>query len=238
MRKANQLKYYVYISETKVDMLYSQIPKNWLLKTFNRFNIEIKSPIGNFRFTNKPIDESLITKLGKVIDYLNSQSLVGTVEEPKDYIYGVLPLETGIPHDPYDSFIICDFFDFALWGNRKLRLSLVGSLQHIIGESMEPKRKKGNYSALRHIIELVKSVERENISSIGLQEAEQYVAYKTKPDREWLIRNNTVSRLTRTLSYFLTYPQRDYEFLAKVLITERDEAGALGIIASPIYVAQ
>ncbi|MDJ0801110.1 MAG: CHAT domain-containing protein [Calothrix sp. MO_167.B12] len=103
-----QIKFYIYISETKVNMLYSQ-----LILGLNKDS--------NF-------EQSMQEKLAVVHHYYTeNHKEVGTIKEPKTYISGTLPLRYGIVTE-YAS-------DIAYFGSKfdKNTLSLIGASASIIG---------------------------------------------------------------------------------------------------------
>lgn len=81
------MKYYVYISDTKVDMLYSQIPK----KILDKIAVELGINLGIFSLTAKGKgnqEETRYEKLKLVVNYIENNMDVGTVDQPKAYFKG------------------------------------------------------------------------------------------------------------------------------------------------------
>jgi hypothetical protein len=88
------MKYYVYISDAKVDMLYSQIPKNML----DKIAVELGINLGIFSLTAKGKgnqEESRYEKLSVVVNYIENNMDVGTIDQPKTYFKGSLPMRWG-----------------------------------------------------------------------------------------------------------------------------------------------
>ena len=85
------MKYYVYISDDKVDMLYSQIPK----KMLDKIAVELGINLGIFSLTAKGKgnqEETCYEKLMVVVNYIENNMDVGTIDQPKTYFKGSLPM--------------------------------------------------------------------------------------------------------------------------------------------------
>lgn len=83
----SSLNYYVYISPTKVDMLFDQIPIHTRNAIANKREIEVVM----LQLGGTPIHSK--TKI--VIDYLEDSGQIGTIDEPKAYFRGRLPMRWG-----------------------------------------------------------------------------------------------------------------------------------------------
>src|SRR6266852_4520283 len=101
------LKSYKYISDTKVDMLYEQIPGGLLEKIAVELNINLKLTVveaGAAVKRNLPV-ETRYSRLQVVVKYLekHQSSDIGTIDAPKAYFKGVLPMHWRlIPPPPRD----------------------------------------------------------------------------------------------------------------------------------------
>jgi len=73
----SRIKYYSYVSETKVNMLYSQIPQN--IKGNLEAEAKLKLPIAEISFSKKQMPDNLYVRLGIVIDYLEKESVIGNI---------------------------------------------------------------------------------------------------------------------------------------------------------------
>ncbi len=98
------MKYYVYISDTKVDMLYSQIPEPILRRISTEISLDL--PLVSASLKKTPSDETRYSKLRIVVDYLHNHQrhLLGSLKEPRAYVYGTCPMIwhcMGGKHVPY-----------------------------------------------------------------------------------------------------------------------------------------
>src|SRR5215210_3594140 len=119
------MKYYVYISDSKVDMLYSQIPKRIL----DRIAADLNVNLGIFSLSVKEKENQEKTryeKLKLVVNYIENNMEVGTVDEPNAYFTGLLPMRWG--EYRVDSGLV-------YFGGKTAQtvLGLGGSMTHVIG---------------------------------------------------------------------------------------------------------
>lgn len=86
-------KYFVYISPRKVEMLYSQIPKNALKSIGAELKFDLK--LFSATFKEEPVNDNLISKTLLVANYIKkNKELIGTIDEPKSYIFGKEVMKT------------------------------------------------------------------------------------------------------------------------------------------------
>ena len=78
------MKYYVYISDTKVDMLYPQIPKPILKRIASSLNIDLKlfGAELSVGIKNDQADETRYTKVQIVSEYIEKHLDVGSIDAP------------------------------------------------------------------------------------------------------------------------------------------------------------
>lgn len=220
------LKYYFYISESKIDMLWPQIPPKILKSIATQLNIDPKSP-------------SPLTKVKIVTDYILNNLEVGTVAEPNAYFRGTLPMTTGfipVPASPGSSYLYfggkINFEDTAFYRRRQLTgdidehaaskkraVALVGSPKHLWGHPhSHPSLSDFNpYLSSRIIASFSKFVLDDSISDKSLKP--EFVARAI-----YAINNDMGGKMTTT-KYQL------FEFLAKRLYEDAD-----AVIGTPIYV--
>lgn len=108
-RENEQIKYYIYVSSTKVRMLYDQVPR---------------SVSQGHAVTGKL---SLFSKATLVCDHLRTSSLVGTVADGRAYFYGSLAMNWGVIRE-YAAEIV--FFGGDSAGTL---VALVGSVNSLVG---------------------------------------------------------------------------------------------------------
>ncbi len=97
-KKASDLKYYIYVSTAKLDMLYGQVASSGKQTTSLDWSIDLKAFKAN-RKSEREDEPDRDDKLKAVIEALEYSQLVGTVDEPKDYVMGTLPMRWGIYRD-------------------------------------------------------------------------------------------------------------------------------------------
>jgi hypothetical protein len=120
------LRYYVYVSKSKVDLLFEQIPEKALGRIATKLTIDLK--LIKAEFSEKESQRSLYSKLEIVEQYLDESELIGTVDDPRAYFRGVTPMRWG----PYGETIEREFVYFGGWTDKTL-LGLGGSSKHVIG---------------------------------------------------------------------------------------------------------
>ena len=119
------VKNYVYVSDTKIDLFYDQIASADAVKTGEEFGLDVKF----FKWMNKRETEKVVnrmTKLERVLEFIQSSKKIGTVDAPSTYVTGTLDMRWGSL-----------FGDMALFvgETRQTGIALAGSVKHIIGET-------------------------------------------------------------------------------------------------------
>lgn len=123
------MKYYIYISDAKVDMLYPHIPQPILKKIASSLSIDLKL-LGaeiNIGAKGNSSDETRYSKVQIVSEYIEKHLDVGSVDAPSTYFKGRLSMRQGIFKD-----------QAAYFGGETVRtvLGLCGSIRHVIGSNM------------------------------------------------------------------------------------------------------
>jgi hypothetical protein len=121
------MKYYIYISDAKIDMLLQQISHDAKRKIATEFKIDLKI-LSASRKAETETDDSQITRLEAVCNFIREYGNVGSVDEPDEYIEDTLPMSWGIVgHDPCYAYFsgITD----------KTIIGLGGSARHVLGHS-------------------------------------------------------------------------------------------------------
>ncbi len=87
-------KFYIYISDAKIDMLLPQVPHDLKKKVAIEFKLSLKVfEVG--RKSESESDDSRVARLQSVVEYLRSESQMGSVDQPSVYIQGELPMKWG-----------------------------------------------------------------------------------------------------------------------------------------------
>jgi hypothetical protein len=128
-RNAGTPRYYLYLSKTKVEMLYPQIPR----RLVRSLGAEVTASIGVLQATVKggkqPDSTDLYFQTAVVDRYLVRHDQVGTVGSPELYVKDVATLRYGIVSE-YAA-------DIAFFGGNvgDTKLGLIGSSDSMVGES-------------------------------------------------------------------------------------------------------
>jgi len=119
------VRYYTYISEAKLDQLYSQVPRKVLSRLAGELHIDAK--IASMSVRNVEADLSTFDRLRLVERYIDEHCETGWFTEPRGWFRGELDLRwaivrrfgavvhTGLDHDTV--------------------LAMVGSARHLVGQA-------------------------------------------------------------------------------------------------------
>jgi hypothetical protein len=93
------MKYYLYVSDTKVDMLFDQLSPRLRDKVATELKIDLK--FLSTTFAEEPMEKNRYRKLEIVSKYIQKNELVGTIDSPDVYFKGELPMHWGpLPKHP------------------------------------------------------------------------------------------------------------------------------------------
>jgi serine/threonine protein kinase len=223
-------KYYVYISENKVRMLYSQIATAAMSPRLgldvNSLKALVKDGLG--------VPDTTVGQLRTVLEELASTDLVGEIDEQKPYIRGALPLVwTGCGW-----FAESDELAITVWGHcsNEIGLAMAGSSYHVLGNQRG--RSAGSWSLTNAILEWFRGNLHEPIR--------EDLPWRTDEARG--LRGDDIAGATCRVLRIMKGYQANFEFVAKVLHRSHwpDGFGPDGfehsplktiILASPIYVS-
>jgi uncharacterized protein DUF7019 len=118
---------YVYVSDTKVDMLFEQIPRPWAKRMAGELKISLK--LVSLSLREAPTTQTRYSKLAVVESFVRRELAVGSVDDPELYVSGTLPMRWG----PYGEEHGMVFFAGA---SSETVVGLGGSLRHVIGTSL------------------------------------------------------------------------------------------------------
>ncbi len=256
------MKYYLYISDTKLEMLYPQIPHNETRKTSLEFGFDLKF-VKASRKTEKETDANRFTKLDAIVDYLEASGRLGTLDEQKEYVRAAMPMKfapwgaKGRETHVGTNDVSPQHAVFACFAGRtdKYQSVLWGSWKHVLGENIEGAdgRFSPSSSSLATLAmwDYLNRLERDEEWSRTDDEDE--LTYLTKlRNRADLWRGMNVNAfqiyakteealkipcvLATLLRFELNGPEQGMEFVAKKM-----QYGALGdglcFLGTPLYVA-
>lgn len=84
-------RYYLYISDAKVDMLLSQIDPGYHRKRATEFSVNLTF-VGAKRSVDSPAADQ-VARLDRVTRYLDDHADVGSVDAPGQFFRGLLPMQ-------------------------------------------------------------------------------------------------------------------------------------------------
>lgn len=134
------MKYYLYVSTTKVEMLYAQIPSPTLKTIAGELKINLGVLSGTLK--TKEGSENLYSKTRVVSTYLAKNDQVGSIPFPKSYIADNLTFKWGILKDGRTSL---SFFGGV---RNNTTLVLIGSSASLVGEDSNSDSNKNQSHSL------------------------------------------------------------------------------------------
>jgi hypothetical protein len=227
------VKYYIYISENKIQMLYEQTADAGRGSVEATVGFDVKLLKASIK-KERGVPESSIGKLRTVVEELNKNDLVGRIDENKQYIRGTLPLVWGRYGMSYPK-----EGPITFWGynSDKIALGMAGSSYHVLGNQREGSAHSHSLTPAilawfhEHLHEPIPPGDVVGQQSIELLE-------ETRLLESYDIANATWLAVTQMLGERTTY-----NFVAKVLHRSKWPEGFRSskistiILASPLYVA-
>jgi len=213
------LKYYEYVSDTKINMLYSQIKPTSNIDREHQLKGSlgvIQSTVKSKRTTITP--DSSIGKIPFVESHLKKNKLVGDLGSNKKYVSGKLKLRHIINKSSDEA------NDIAFWGGvyEGITFAMVGSIGSLIGykDSVNYTHNATFYRvALQHIAKkyeegfIIHSSENQPLAPDTVDE--------------------TKSAIETWIAEFFPDEHKEFDFVAKVI-----ESNRTFVLASPIYIAE
>jgi hypothetical protein len=98
VRNSKDVKYYLYVSSGKIEMLYPQVADDEKKKKANEWKIDLKY-LSYSRKTEREPHDTQEARLEAIVETLDTQGKIGTIEEPKDYFRGRFKMRWGIYAD-------------------------------------------------------------------------------------------------------------------------------------------
>ncbi|ANW16876.1 DUF7019 family protein [Streptomyces clavuligerus] len=208
------MRYYLYLSGAKLDMLYGQIPAGLLRRLAVEAKLDLK--VVSLAVQSPRAELSVYDRLGLVESYLERESEVSWITDPSSWFRGDLDLQIagyGRAEGPV----------FMTGREGDTVVALIGSAHHLVGQRPVPESIPVSHSALPSLFRLLPDRHGEGPAYGGPGEAEslaQVVAFGRG----------------------LKEPPVYCEFLARRLLRSTvrgDDGRELEIvIGTPLYVAQ
>jgi hypothetical protein len=226
LRKASELKYFLYISEAKVNMLYGQIASG---AEANKVQWKADFKLASYSYESQINDgnRSKEDRLKAVIDSLEKADLIGTVDEPKEYFRGSIPMRWGLFEDQGRPANEGPLVYFGGYGQKTI-LGLGGSSKHLLG--MDGSGNTGSRSCTPYLVSYV--LAGMNIDQTGWNAFQQI-------DHEHSVFEGIIIATSQ-----LKGPTQTMEFVAKTLlegttrhsIVTRNERKQC-LLGTPLYVS-
>ncbi|MFE1959699.1 DUF7019 family protein [Streptomyces sp. NPDC059479] len=210
------LRYYLYVSDSKVDMLLSQIDPSFDRKQTSEVAVDLKLVSARHGWERQ---SDRFRRLDRVVRHLEKRGRLTSVDEPGTFFRGQLAMRWGVLADGDDSSLV--FF-----GGRTDRtvVALGGSRTHVLGAS--------------HATGDAPSLSRSMLPSM-LGGLEAHPAIGALVNGNDLEQSGTPSTVCRAVSA-LQGPAQTVEFVAKKLLHEPNpdpDGGSMVLLGSPVYVA-
>jgi hypothetical protein len=247
------LRYFLYVSDSKLDMLFGQIEPSLLRRISVEAKVDLKLAAVTLR-NAQDREPVRMAKLRIVERYLEQNNQIGTIERPgDDYFHGQMEMRWGwLADNPGDRLPIVFFR--GLRGSHLVLLA--GSRRHVLGEAQDSQSEAPAWSALPNIMATV----GERISELPelgewirsiRADAEKYARYPS--EEVAAVFDGPEAGLTAAADTFPSSPLQLMDFLAVPLAegtlsrvldrgaSSRGLARELNdvhaILGSPLYVA-
>ncbi|CAM5651825.1 hypothetical protein SALBM135S_05133 [Streptomyces alboniger] len=140
------MRYYLYVSGTKLDMLYEQIPPKLLKRLAVEAKVDLK--VLSVAVQSPRADTTTYDRLDIVEAYLEREFDVSWMTEPRPWFRGDLELRIagyGTPDGP----------TFMTGRDGDTVIALVGSARHLLGQRTAPETIQASYSMLPSLFRLL-----------------------------------------------------------------------------------
>lgn len=130
------LRYYLYVSDTKLDMLFEQIDPALRRRISAEAKVDLKLASLTLRRADAP-SAARLAKLQLVERYIDKHHHVGTIKEPgREYFRGSMPMQWGWLNHGYDPDSPTGGRDTVFFRGRDSShvVVLAGSRRHVLGE--------------------------------------------------------------------------------------------------------
>lgn len=120
-------RYYVYVSNAKVDMLLSQIDSGFNHQRESEISMNVKVAAGKRKVVRQAPDR--FAKLERVVEHLREHADIGTFDEPGQFFAGILPMYM----------VTVEHYSLYVGGSTaRTEVALGGAMQHLVGAAVQP----------------------------------------------------------------------------------------------------
>jgi len=221
------MEYYLYISESKVNMLFPQIPE----ATKGKLGAEVGVNVGVLKATVKAEKESqskdnLIVHLQAVVDYLKKSEDPGSVDKPKSWIEDTLSARVIYLAENNQ---VVFFIGTSPEGTR---FALGGSAANLLSHQ-KPEQVQIGWSFLPDLIRSLRAmVSVSEDKRLSQESVERFLSGTAESNEfEWM-------DLLKAVQGASSGTTMTIKFLAKKLLSGAHvQDGTFGVLATPLYVA-
>jgi hypothetical protein len=221
-------RYYVYVSDAKVDMVLGQIPQSVLSGIAAELKLDLK--ILGLTLSQKEREENRYSRVAAALEYLDATVEIGTPETPTAYFRATMNMRWGVfGAAAYGRPAAPVVFFGGVRGD--LAVALTGSPHHVIGAPPDTEMRKG-------------------FASYGIVDPEEYSGALRVDEPEQLDNEARAQGTFTTAEDFLRNirgPSQPVEFVARVLAKRPRMYGLSGpdpigdctdvLLGSPFFVA-
>ncbi|XVV39644.1 DUF7019 family protein [Streptomyces sp. CA-100214] len=214
-------RYFLYVSDSKIDMLLPQIDPGFAAKRTTKYGVNLQMVAAER--TTESAQPDRFARLERVVCHLQDHGDLGSVDEPGQFFGGVLPVSSGALPNGGDASLVF----FGGW-NDHTAVGLGGSARHLLGSVPGVDASQAPSSLMPTILNQLGAgselEDEEVVDAVGDGLARGHRAALA-----------TVHQAVRRLSR--TSPAQNVEFVAKRLLHGTDPDGVTVLLGSPIYVA-
>lgn len=212
------MRYLLYISDAKIDVLLPQVPGALQQKVAAKMGFDLKLLSGSIATERTTLD-SRVARLNVVESYVLDHEPVGSPSEPLSWIQG----EVSAQFVGLGGGAILFIAAGSLW-----TLALGGSAHHIVG-SIKPEQVQISMSFAPQLAEEIRFLtEKKAHIILGLPEDALPLTTKAQGFKAW-------EDLISVARYLAVSPAMNIRFLAKRLASEQNHGEQI-TLASPLYI--
>jgi hypothetical protein len=231
------MKYYLYISDAKIDMLYPQVPHPVKEKVSTKFGFDLKI-LQASRTTEAPSDENRISRLEIVAEFIRESGNLGTVDKPDEYVGATMSMNLLAVPSARPLFMYFGGIEKSVGSHQ---VGLWGSMKHFIGTG-DPDRGQYQSSSLApaEMWDIIRERDPE-FNPASPEEAKRFGFLNEIATTVGRIHPQPWWQSMRDANHGISYAgvQR-MEFLAKRLMVHEEGSGPARetyLLATPLYIA-